>query len=134
LEDSAHAGDGRFEVPGLADGHGGRFFTVNVLACAGAKDGGCGVPAISGGNEHRVEVLSCQQFEHVLVHQAGVIPVMRIHLLLALERPGALHVAHGNTVDVLFRQHRRQHHSRARAGSDDAQNNPIGWRHCLPEA
>ena len=84
---------------------------------------------IAGGDQDGVNIRPGQQFLEVPVKGAILVPVMRVGLLLDLLAAAALHVADGDKLNVLFRQHDAEVILAAGAHADAGKDNPLARRH-----
>ncbi len=55
------------QLAALLHVHGTRFFAIDILPGAGGIDGRGRVPAVAGGDDDRIDVITCQQIAHVVV-------------------------------------------------------------------
>ena len=83
LIDGAEPAAGFHQLATFLNGEADGFLAIDVLAGVRGEHGGRGVPAVAGGDEHRVNVLSREQIAKVRESDAIRVAVVCVHLLLA---------------------------------------------------
>ena len=107
------------------DGHGTRLFTVHVLACLGSRDGRHRVPAITGGDQHRIDVGTCEDLVQIAVHGTVSMAVVRIRHLLDGFALHLLHVTDRDELDVAVLQEVAQVFATAAPNPDGTEHGAI---------
>ncbi|OPZ03119.1 MAG: hypothetical protein BWZ10_03321 [candidate division BRC1 bacterium ADurb.BinA364] len=129
LEDAAVAPNRIVQVHAVAHRDAARFFAIDVFARLGRQNRSQRMPAVSGGDQQGVDIVSGQQFEHVAIHRAILVAVMRIgHLFDQIATLG-LDIAHCHEAHIRLGQHAIQHRSPSWPDTQSAKNDSVARRH-----
>ena len=130
LVDPLVLGGGRHHGLPLAHGHRCGLLGVDVLPRAHGEDGDAGVPPVPRGGVDRVDVRTRQQLAHVDVRLAVMVSVVVVDDFLHVVTARFPHVADGDKLHVLLRQHPAAHHAAAATTQADAGHGyAVGRRH-----
>ena len=105
----------------LADGHAARFLAINVLARLGSENGGQRMPMVAGRDQHRIDVLAAEDFEHVPALITILVAVMPVSHSPDDLAPFFLHVGDRHELHVALLEKRAEVLPPARADADAAQ-------------
>ena len=135
LEDAFVAIDRVGEFLALADRHAAGLLAINVLARLGGEDAEQRVPAISGGNEHGVDVGTPQHLVHVASLDAVLVVVLPVDHHADHFAARLLDVGNHDKLDVGLAQKALEHLAPARTDADAADHDAVARRHraVLPE-
>ena len=92
----------------LAYRHPAGFFTVDIFARFQGQDRRQRMPMLSGGDQHRIDVRTTVNLEHVPVHLATMVTIVGIDHGLGLLTSSPLDITDGHKLDVLLGQHGTQ--------------------------
>lgn len=112
-------GGGKFLASG--DGDATRFLAVNIFACLSRQDGCRRVPAISGRDQHGIDIFTVEQLAEIAQHDAVAVAIMLVHEFLARLAPIRLHLGNGDTAYVGELQHGFKIVSATWTNADNAQ-------------
>ena len=125
LEDAAVAADGFIELAALGHGDGAGFLGVNVLAGLRREHAADGVPAVSGGDEHGVDVRTGEDIKHVRRGLAVLVLIGAVHHHLGGAAVRLLDIANGDELGVRLFQETIQHMPTARADADHSHGDAV---------
>ena len=133
VDGAALAGDVHQFAP-FANGEADRFLAVNVLARLGREHGSGGMPAVAGGNEHRVDILSREQIAEIREIDAILIAVVLIDLRLGDPPAIGPGIADGREVDLGEGEEVGEDMHGAVAHADAAKDDPVARGHRAVQA
>ena len=113
----------------LAHRHRTGLFAVDVLARFRRHDRGQGVPAVARGDQHGVDVASCEQFTKVAIRGAILVAVLGVDHVLDRLAPIGPDIADGHKPRIRQRQQRTQDIGAAAVDPDAAHRDPLAGGH-----
>ena len=99
LKDAAGLSDHVVQLLAEPDRETARLFTVDILARSGGVNGQRRVPAVAGGDEHRIDV--ALQFVEVAIELAVLVAVVLVDELFARVSTAGLNVADGHALAIV---------------------------------
>ena len=129
LKDPARLANGCGEPLDVFDRETARLFAVDVFARLGGEDRRRGVPAITRGNNHGINVGAVQQLSQVAVEHAVGVPLQLVDQGLARLASTLLHVGDRHAPHIGQAEHRREHIGATRADANDPQVDLLAGGH-----
>ncbi len=128
LEDAPGGLDGVGQLLTIGDRQAAGLLAVDVLAGLRGQDRCRRVPAVAGGDQHRVDVLAREQFAEIAIEHAILVAVMLIDQGLAGVPTAGLHVGDRHALHVRQTEHGLQVVGAAGTDADHAERDLFAGR------